>query len=256
MWECFGLIIRTFGWCHPMWAGFWLGLRPQYQLSFRCCCHRIKTFCSRYADRHQMFTSAIDPHYPQTNQVAAAPTNVRYRAKPLFRAETSQFEDYTEVVVNWANILYPAGNTRCNINSFHWMCIVRWICAHRRKYGVFTPSKARGELGINLISIRWSCVLNYADRDISVNRPSQVRNCANAICREPQSWVGDTKDEPRKYAQGQQVGWLRMANWHWETMIVPARAQAILTKDGKSIEQRRYRHRDWYVNRDDSNCCR
>jgi len=63
-------------------------------------------------DRKQMFTFGHRPQTVQTTRFGATSDGILTAIDHTAIAETSQFEDYTEVVVNWANILYPAKNTK------------------------------------------------------------------------------------------------------------------------------------------------
>ncbi len=109
----FGLHFKDVRVISPYVGGaFGSGLRPQYQLFMSVMASlELKRNVRVTLDRSQMFTFGYRPPTIQTTRFGAnADGNVTALNHEAL-AQTSQFEDYTEVVVNWANMLYPAQNT-------------------------------------------------------------------------------------------------------------------------------------------------
>src|SRR5690606_34394669 len=109
----FGLKFKNVRVIAPHVGGaFGSGLRPQYQLFFSVMAAlELKQSVRVTLDRHQMFTFG---HRPPTIQRIRFGADIKGKLNALNHsafAETSRFEDYAEVIVNWSNMLYPAENT-------------------------------------------------------------------------------------------------------------------------------------------------
>ncbi|HEX8357312.1 MAG TPA: xanthine dehydrogenase family protein molybdopterin-binding subunit, partial [Segetibacter sp.] len=187
-------------------------------------------------DRHQMFSFG---HRPPTVQHTRFGADADGKVNALYHSafgETSRFEDYTEVVVNWANMLYPAKNALMEYKLV--------------PLDVFTPLDMRApggstgihaiestmdelsyKLGIDPLELR---LINYTDVDVSTRRPYSSKELKQCYLQgaEKFGW-SERSPEPRSMRRGNKLVGYGMASGIWETMTLPARAEAILTKEGK-----------------------
>ncbi|WP_427874118.1 xanthine dehydrogenase family protein molybdopterin-binding subunit [Flavobacterium sp. MMS24-S5] len=109
----FGLKMKNVQVIAPFVGGaFGSGLRPQYQLFMAVMASlALKRNVRVTLDRAQMFTFGHRPPTVQYTKFGADETGKLNAVYHKAIGETSQFEDYTEIVVNWAGMLYPAENT-------------------------------------------------------------------------------------------------------------------------------------------------
>jgi xanthine dehydrogenase YagR molybdenum-binding subunit len=218
-------------------GGFGSGLRPQYQLFLAVLAAReLKRSVRVSLTRQQMFTFGHRPATVQHISLGASNegniTAIRHDAV----GETSQFEDYTEIVVNWAGMLYPAQNVTLTYNLV--------------PLDVYTPIDMRApggvtgvpaiecaidelayKVGMDPIELR---LKNYTDRDMNEDLPyssKELRECFRQGA-ERFGWA-NRNPEPRSMRNGHTlVGW-GMATGIWDSMQMPARAEAVLTVNGK-----------------------
>ncbi len=145
-------------------------------------------------DRSQMFTFGHRPPIVQQTRFAADMEGRITAMSHSTTGETSQFEDYTETVVNWAPMLYPAEN---------------WLMQYRLvPLDVFTPLDMRapgGSTAMHAIECTIDALayeadadpvefrlLNYAVQDESMGRPYSSRSCGSVSGRVPRSLAGRT----------------------------------------------------------------
>ncbi|HEX8462011.1 MAG TPA: xanthine dehydrogenase family protein molybdopterin-binding subunit, partial [Segetibacter sp.] len=234
----FGLHYKDVRVISPYVGGaFGSGLRPQYQLFMSVMAAlQLKRPVRVTLDRHQMFTFG---HRPPTMQRTRFGADADGKVNALNHSafgETSRFEDYTEVVVNWANMLYPAKNALMEYKLV--------------PLDVFTPLDMRapgGSTGIHAIEstmdelaykLRIDPVelrlINYTDFDVSTQRPYSSKELKQCYLQgaEKFGW-SERNPEPRSMRRGNKLVGYGMASGIWETMTLPARAEAILTKEGK-----------------------
>ena len=89
-------------------GGFGSGLRPQYQLFLAVLAAReLKRSVRLTLTRQQMWSFGHRPATVQNIALGASSDGQLTALNHEAIAATSQFEDYTEVVVNWSNMLYP-----------------------------------------------------------------------------------------------------------------------------------------------------
>jgi xanthine dehydrogenase YagR molybdenum-binding subunit len=234
----FGLHYKNIRVVSPFVGGaFGSGLRPQYQLFLSVLAAiELKRSVRVTLDRHQMFTFG---HRPPTIQRTRFGANTNGKVTALNHyacAETSQFEDYTEVVVNWANMLYPAENT---LLEYKLVPLDVYSPLDMRAPGGSTGLHAiestmddlAYKLNIDPLELR---LINYADRDVSVNRPYSSKELRECYIQGAARFGWEKRQpQPRSMRRGNKLVGYGMATGIWETMTVPARAQAILTKEGK-----------------------
>src|SRR5690606_25259868 len=94
-------------------GAFGSGLRPQYQLILAVMAAlKLERSVQVVLTRQQMFTFGHRPETWQRIQLAAERDGTLKAVVHEAVAETSRFEDYVEVVVNWSGQLYRCDNVR------------------------------------------------------------------------------------------------------------------------------------------------
>ncbi|UYQ94935.1 xanthine dehydrogenase family protein molybdopterin-binding subunit [Chitinophaga horti] len=234
----FGLHYKNIRVISPYVGGaFGSGLRPQYQLFFAVLAAlELKAPVRVTLDRQQMFTFGFRPPTIQHTRYGAAAdgkvTAINHEAVAI----TSRFEDYIEVVVNWANMLYPAQNT---------------LLKHQLvPLDVYTPVDMRApggstgvhavestmdalsyQLGIDPVEFR---LINYSDTDATKDKPyssKELRQCYKEGALRF-GW-NERQPLPRSMRRGNRLVGYGMATGIWDVFQFPARAEASLTKAGK-----------------------
>ena len=236
----FGLHFKDVRVISPYVGGaFGSGLRPQYQLFLSVMAAlELKRPVRVTLDRHQMYTFG---HRPPTIQYTEFGADADGKVNSLYHsaiAETSRFEDYTEVVVNWAHMLYPAANT---LMEYKLVPLDVYSPLDMRAPGGSTGLHAiestmdelSYKLKIDPLELR---LINYAERDESVDRPYSSKELRQCYLQgaEKFGWA-NRSPEPRSMRRGNKLVGYGMATGIWESMQLPARAQAILTKEGKLL---------------------
>lgn len=236
----FGLHFKDVRVISPYVGGaFGSGLRPQYQLFLSVMAAlELKRNVRVTLDRSQMFTFG---HRPPTVQKTKFGADKEGKITAMYHeaiAETSLYEDYTEVVVNWAPMLYPSPNSKM---------VYKLV-----PLDVFTPLDMRapgGSTGIHAIESTMDDLsyaigidplelrlLNYAERDESVDRPYSSKELRQCYLQGAEKFGWDKRNpQPRSTRKGNKLIGYGMATGIWESMIIPARAEAIITTEGKLI---------------------
>ncbi|GAB3011099.1 xanthine dehydrogenase family protein molybdopterin-binding subunit [Spirosoma pulveris] len=220
-----------------MGGGFGSGLRPQYQLFMAVMAAReLKRSVRVSLTRQQMFTFG---HRPATVQQVALGAQSDGTMNALYHdamGETSKFEDYTEVVVNWGGQLYPPENVTMEYNL---VPLDVYSPLDMRAPGGVTGMSAlevaMDELAYNLgmdpLQFR---LKNYTDHDYNQDKPyssKELRACYQQGA-ERFGWSSRTM-EPRSMKKDHNlIGW-GMATGIWEANQMPARAEAVLMVNGK-----------------------
>lgn len=234
----FGLHYKNVRVISPYVGGaFGSGLRPQYQLFMSVMAAlELKRHVRVTLDRVQMFTFG---HRPPTIQQTKFGADENGKVNALHHTaigETSQIEDYTEMVTDWSNMLYPAENT-----------LFEYKIA---PLDVFTPIDMRApggstgmhaiestmdelsyQLKIDPLELR---LINYSDRDAASDLPYSSKELRQCYLQgaEKFGW-SNRKPEPGSMRKGNKLIGYGMATGIWDAMTVPAKAEAILTKEGK-----------------------
>jgi xanthine dehydrogenase YagR molybdenum-binding subunit len=220
-------------------GGFGSGLRPQYQLFMSVMAAlSLKRPVRVTLDRQQMFGFGHRPPTIQKTMFGADNNGMLNSMYHEAIAETSRFEDYTEVVVNWAPMLYPAANSKMVYKLL--------------PLDVFSPLDMRApggstglhavestmdelsyKLGIDPLELR---ILNYAERDESLDRPYSSKELRQCYIQGADRFGWSKRSpEPRSMRNGNKLVGYGMATGIWESMIIPARAEAGITADGKLL---------------------
>lgn len=233
----FGLSYKDVRVIAPYIGGtFGSGLRPQYQLLLCVMAAlQLKRNVRVTMDRKQMYTFGHRPQTLQTVQFGADAdgkvTAIRHKAI----AETSRFEDYNEVVVNWGNILYPAQNSLLEyqlvpLDTFTPMDM-RAPGGSTGMHAIETAMDALAyQMNINPLEFR---LRNYAERDVSEDRPfssKELRECYRQGA-ERFGWA-ERKPKNRSMKRGNRLVGYGMSSGIWDAIMLPARAEAILDKNG------------------------
>lgn len=218
-------------------GGFGSGLRPQYQL-FLCvmAALELKRNVRVSMDRKQMFTFGHRPQTFQKTQFGADKDGTVNAINHTAIAETSQFEDYTEVVVNWANMLYPAKNTLLDYKLV--------------PLDVYSPLDMRapgGSTGLHAIEATMDelsytlkidplelRLRNYSERDVSKDKPFSSKELRECYLQgaEKFGW-NDRNAKPCSTRRGNRLVGSGMSSGIWDVIALPARAQALMDKTGK-----------------------
>jgi xanthine dehydrogenase YagR molybdenum-binding subunit len=220
-------------------GAFGSGLRPQYQLFLSVMAAlQLKRHVRVTLDRQQMFSFG---HRPPTLQYTRFGAHRNGKVNAMAHqaySETSQFEDYTEVVVNWASKLYPAEHTSLEHKLV--------------SLDVFTPLDMRApggstgihaiestmddlsyKLGLDPLELR---LLNYTEIDGTVGKPYSSKELLECY-RQGAAKFGWAKrsPEPRSMRRGSKLVGYGMATGIWEVNRLLARAEATMTPEGKLL---------------------
>jgi xanthine dehydrogenase YagR molybdenum-binding subunit len=234
----FGLHFKDVRVISPYVGGaFGSGLRPQYQLFFSVLASlNLKRNVRVTLDRQQMFTFG---HRPPTLQYTRFGAERNGKVTAIWHkaiAETSRFEDYTEVVVNWASKLYPAAHTKLDYKIV--------------PLDVFSPLDMRApggstgihavestmddlsyQLGIDPLELR---LLNYTQMDSTVDKPYSSKELMECYRQGAAKFGWDKRSpQPRSMRRGSKLLGYGMATGIWEVNRLLARAEAIMTSEGK-----------------------
>lgn len=218
-------------------GGFGSGLRPQYQLFMAVMAAReLKRSVRVTLTRQQMFTFGHRPATVQNVALGALPDGTMSALYHDAMSETSQFEDYTEVVVNWGGMLYPTENVKMD---YKLVSLDVYTPLDMRAPGGVTGMHALEvamdelaySLGMDPLQLR---LKNYTDEDHNEKRPyssKELRACFRQGA-ERFGWAS-RNPEPRSMRKDHNlIGW-GMATGIWEANQMPARAEAVLMVNGK-----------------------
>lgn len=233
----FGLPYKKVRVIAPFVGGaFGSALRPQHQLFLAVMASlELKRSIRVTLDRSQMFTLGHRPSTVQTINFGANRDGHLTALNHSAYGETSRFEDYTEVVVNWSNMLYPAKNVQLDYKIV--------------PLDVFSPIDMRApggatglpaieiamddlsyQLGIDPLELR---IRNYTERDPTEDRPyssKDLMKCYNEGA-EKFGWKNRTP-EPRSMRRGKRFVGYGMATGIWDAMQVPAKVEASMDLHG------------------------
>jgi xanthine dehydrogenase YagR molybdenum-binding subunit len=218
-------------------GAFGSGLRPQYQLFMAVmAAQELKRSVRVSLTRQQMFTFG---HRPETIQRVALGASADGKLQSITHeafAETSRFEDFTEIVVNWSGLLYQCDNVKLDYKVAKLDAYTPLdMRAPGAVLGLYALESAMDELAAKLkidpIELR---LRNYAETDQIDGKPfssKELRACYSQGA-EKFGWA-KRKAEPRSMRDGRRlIGW-GMAGGVWDAMQGEASARAILSVDGK-----------------------
>jgi len=218
-------------------GGFGSGLRPQYQVFMATLAAlELERPVKVVMTRQQMFSFG---HRPGTVQRVAMSADANGKLTSIQHGawgETSKYEDYTEIVVNWSGTMYNCENVKLKYE------LVKLDVAtptDMRAPGAVTSAHAfesaidemAYEVKIDPLEFR---KINYAEDDQVEGKPyssKELRKCYEEGAKKF-GWE-NRPIEPGTMREGNQlIGW-GMANGAWDALQMPAKAGATLTSDGK-----------------------
>ena len=220
-------------------GAFGSGLRPQYQLALAVMAAlQLKRPVRVVLTRQQMFSFGHRPETLQRVRLAAERDGTLRAIVHEAVAETSQLEDYVEVVVNWSGLLYACDNIRLGyklVKLDH--ASPMDMRAPGAAHGVHAIEVAMDELAYELkmdpLALR---LKNYAERAPVEDKPyssKELRACYE-LGAARFGWKARPL-EPRSMREGSElIGW-GMATGVWDAMQMFARASAVLYADGSLV---------------------
>ncbi|MBD8081088.1 xanthine dehydrogenase family protein molybdopterin-binding subunit [Chryseobacterium caseinilyticum] len=218
-------------------GGFGSGLRPQHQLFMAVMASlALKRNVRVTLDRAQMYMIG---HRPPTLQQTKFGADKDGKVNAIYHkatGETSRFEDYVEIVVNWANMLYPADNT---------------LLEHEIvPLDVYSPLDMRapgGSTGMHAIEVTMDEIayqlnidpvefrlINYSETDKSSDKEFSSKELRNCYLQGAEKFGWNQRNpEPRSMKRGNKLVGYGMATGMWDANRLLGRAEAIMTPDGK-----------------------
>jgi xanthine dehydrogenase YagR molybdenum-binding subunit len=217
-------------------GAFGSGLRPQYQLflAVMAALH-LKRPVRVVLTRQQMFTFGHRPEAWQRVKLAAERDGTLRSIVHEAIEETSRFEDFTEVVVNWSGQLYRCDNIRL---GYQLVDLDRYTPLDMRApgatHGLFALEVAMDELADALrmdpLALR---LKNYAETDPASGKPYSTKQLRAAYEQGAERFGWSRRDPaPRSMREGSElIGW-GMATGQWDAMQKNAEMHAVLRPDG------------------------
>ncbi len=233
----FGLKYKNVRIISPFVGGaFGSGLRPNYQLFLAVlACLELKQPVRVAMTRQQMFTFGHRPATVQHIRYGATSDGKLTAIDHKAWAETSRYEDYFEVVVNWTNKLYPAPNVKL---GYELVPLDFPTPMDMRAPGGSTGSHATEcgmdqlsyELGIDPLELR---LINYSDVDPESGKPFTSKELKACYLQgaEKFGWSA-RKPSPKSMERGNKWVGMGMATGIWDSLQMPAKAEATFTSDG------------------------
>jgi xanthine dehydrogenase YagR molybdenum-binding subunit len=220
-------------------GAFGSGLRPQYQLTLAVMASlHLQRSVRVQLTRQQMFSFGHRPETVQWVKLAADRDGTLTSIQHEAIAETSQIEDYVEVVVNWSGLLYACDNIKL---GYKLVSLDQYTPIDMRApgaaHGMHALEVAMDELSYALkmdpLSLR---LKNYADRSPIDDKPyssKELRACYEQGA-EKFGW-SQRPLAPRARKEGAEwVGW-GMATGAWDALQMFARASAVMHADGSLV---------------------
>lgn len=217
-------------------GAFGSALRPLYDVVLAMMAARdLKRPVRVTLTRQQMFTLG---HRPATVQHVALGARRDGRLEAIVHeavSATSQFEDFADVVVNWAGQLYDAPNVQLGYKVAKLdICTPCDMRAPGATQGFFALESALDELAAALnmdpLELR---ILNYAQHDANRDLPFSSNALLDCYAQgaERFGW-GARTPAPRSMRDGHElIGW-GMATGSWDAMQSKSSARATLDANG------------------------
>ncbi|MEJ7694917.1 xanthine dehydrogenase family protein molybdopterin-binding subunit, partial [Daejeonella sp.] len=220
-------------------GAFGSALRPQHQLFMAVMASLdLKRSVRVSMNRHQMFSFG---HRPATVQATCFGADNAGKIQSLYHSaigETSRFEDYSETVVNWANMIYPSKNVELDYRLVPLdVASPMDMRAPGGATGIHpiecTIDELAHKAGIDPVEFR---LINYSDHDDSSGKPYSSKELKECFRQGGEKFGWEKRNpEPRSMQRdGKLIGW-GMAVGIWEAFHLPVRAEALLGTDGKLI---------------------
>jgi xanthine dehydrogenase YagR molybdenum-binding subunit len=236
----FGLHFKDVRVLAPFVGGaFGSGLRPQYQLFLSVLAAlELKRNVRVTLDRKQMFFFG---HRPQNIQKLRFSTDADGKLTALNHSaisETSQFEDYTEVVADWSHKLYPAPNT---LFEYKLAPLDVFTPIDMRAPGGSTAlhaiectmDKLAYQLNIDPLELR---LRNYAEIDPATKKPYTSKALRECYLQAAEKFGWSQRDpQPGSMTRGNKLVGYGMATGIWDAYQFPSHVEAMIDEDGKLI---------------------
>lgn len=238
-------VARVFGLKHkkvrilsPFVGGaFGSGLRPQYQLFMAVLAALdLKQPVRVTLTRQQMFSFGHRPITWQKVEMGATNDGVLQAISHKAVSETSRFENYTENIVNWTGKLYTCDHVKLDyqlvpldVNS------PLDMRAPGAATGLIALECAMDEmaykLGIDPLEFRMK---NYAEKDPAQGKPYSSKELMSCYKQGAEHFGWEKRSyAPRSMKRGKHLIGYGMCSGIWDAMMMPARAEARLDRDGK-----------------------
>ncbi len=218
-------------------GGFGSGLRPQYQLFMAVLAATgLKRSVQVVMTREQMFSFG---HRPPTLHRLSLGAETDGRLTAVIHEcdyETSRFEDYVEVVVNWSALLYRCANVRVAYKTVPLDVYTPLdMRAPGAAQGVFALEGAMDELayaaGVDPVELRRR---NHADHDQTTGKPWSSNELLACLEQGAARFGWATRPmAPRSLREGRVLIGQGMACGVWDAMQQQASAKATFTADGR-----------------------
>ncbi len=220
-------------------GAFGSGLRPKYNLLLAVMASlHLKRSVRLVLTRQQMFTFGHRPETWQHVKLAAERDGTLKAIVHEAIGATSRYEDYVEIVVNWAGQLYRCDNVRLQYQLVELdqasPCDMR---APGAAHGLHALEIAMDELATELamdpLQLR---LVNYAERDPQSDKPHSSKTLRACYEQGAERFGWAQRDpRPRQRKEGHEwVGW-GMASGVWDAMQMAARVSAVLHADGRLV---------------------
>jgi xanthine dehydrogenase YagR molybdenum-binding subunit len=213
-------------------------LRPQYQLFLAVMAAKVLKKSVRVVmTRQQMFNFG---HRPHTIQRLALGANKDGKLTSLIHravAQTSQFEDYTESVVNWSSLLYSTDSHLLEYKlvplDLHTPLDMR---APGATIGLYGLEGAMDELAYKLdldpLKLR---IMNYTEKDENEGKPFSSKALLSCFEEGAKKFGWEKRNpKPRSTKRGHQLVGSGMASGAWDAFQQKAKARIILETNGKA----------------------
>lgn len=217
-------------------GGFGSGLRPQYQLFFAAMASKTLNLPVKVAmTRQQMFSFGYRSKCYQEFKLGADTKGKLNSIQHTAYGETSQFEKYSETIVDWSGLMYACDNVELDYKLVPLdIYTPNDMRAPGGATGMYGLECAMDELavaaGIDPLELR---LINYAEKDQNEGKPFSSKELRACYSRAAEKFGWDQrKAEPRSNKKGNILKGHGVATGVWEAMQQKAAAQAIFTQEG------------------------
>src|SRR5680860_725505 len=217
-------------------GAFGSGLRPQYQLFLAAMAAKaLERPVKVDLTRRQMFSFGHRPACLQRIQLGCDAEGKLVSIQPQAFGETSRFEKYSEMVVNWSGLMY-----RCDDVKLDYQLVPVDVStpmdmrAPGGTTGMFALECAMDELAIKAdIDPLEFRIRNYAEKDQNEDKPFSSKELKACYRQAADRFGWDRrKPEPRTNRRDRHLIGHGMATGVWEAMQQKSAAKAVLTADG------------------------
>lgn len=220
-------------------GAFGSGLRPQYQLFMSVMAAlALKRNVRVTLDRQQMFSFSHRPQCIQKLRFCADSNGMLTGLNHATVSETSQFEDYTEIVSDWSHHLYPAPNT---LFDYKLVSLDTYTPIDMRAPGGSTALHAiectmdqlAYELNMDPLELR---LRNYSEIDPAKKRPFTSKALMECYTKAAEKFGWNKRlPIPGSMMRGNKLVGYGMATGIWDSYQFPSRVEALITKEGKLV---------------------